>query len=99
MYACISIMQSERILVTGGAGFIGSAVVDALLARGHDVAVLDDLSSGSERNLSSALETGGARLYVGDIRSDLVRSVSSEEKPGVVMHLAAQIEVARSVES
>jgi UDP-glucose 4-epimerase len=86
-----------RALVTGGAGFIGSNLVDALLGRGHEVDVLDDLSSGKESNLSSALEQG-ARLHAGDIRdaaavSELMNSV----RPEAVFHLAAQIDVRLSV--
>ena len=86
-----------RALVTGGAGFIGSNLVDALLARGHDVDVVDDLSSGKESNLAGALE-GGARLHTGDIRDgDTVGELVSSVKPDAIFHLAAQIDVRVSV--
>jgi UDP-glucose 4-epimerase len=86
-----------RALVTGGAGFIGSNLVDALLDRGDDVAVLDDLSSGSESNLAGAFERG-ARLHRGDIRDgDAVADVFERERPELVFHLAAQIDVRVSV--
>jgi UDP-glucose 4-epimerase len=81
-----------RAVVTGGAGFIGSNVVDALLARGDDVHVLDDLSSGKRDNVAD-----GARLHEADIRRD-VASVFGEVKPDVCFHLAAQIDVRVSVE-
>src|SRR3954470_20203477 len=80
-------------LVTGGAGFIGSNLVDALLARGDDVVVLDNLATGRRSNLDSAL-TRGARLVVEDVRdAPLVRSLLQEERPEVVFHLAAQMDV------
>jgi UDP-glucose 4-epimerase len=80
-----------RALVTGGAGFIGSHVVDALLARGDEVHVLDDLSKGLPENVAA-----GAELHVADIREpdeivDIVR-------PEVVLHLAAQADVRVSVD-
>jgi UDP-glucose 4-epimerase len=86
-----------RALVTGGAGFIGSNLVDALLSRGHDVDVIDDLSSGKESNLAGALEAG-ARLHRGDIRDgDAVRELIASAKPEAIFHLAAQIDVRVSV--
>jgi UDP-glucose 4-epimerase len=81
-----------RAVVTGGAGFIGSHVVDALLARGDEVHVLDDLSRGSRENVADA-----ARLHEGDIRRDAA-SVFAEARPDVCFHLAAQIDVRVSVE-
>ncbi len=81
-----------RAVVTGGAGFIGSNLVDALLARGDEVHVLDDLSNGKLENVA-----GGAHLHEADIRSD-VASVFGEAKPDVCFHLAAQIDVRVSVE-
>jgi len=82
-----------RILVTGGAGFIGSHVVDAFVAAGHHVAVVDDLSSGRRENLNPE-----ATFYEVDIRDTaLLPDVFELEKPDVVSHHAAQISVSRSV--
>jgi UDP-glucose 4-epimerase len=87
-----------RALVTGGAGFIGSNIVDALLDRGDEVAVIDDLSSGRESNLAAALGRG-AVLHRTDIRDGAaVRAAFEQECPEVVFHLAAQVDVRRSLE-
>jgi UDP-glucose 4-epimerase len=84
-------------LVTGGAGFIGSNLVDALLDRGDEVTVIDDLSTGRRENLEHALARG-ATLIEGDIRDgELVRSIMERARPAVVHHLAAQMDVRRSV--
>jgi UDP-glucose 4-epimerase len=87
-----------RALVTGGAGFIGSNLVDALLAGGNTVTVVDDLSTGRRENLDSAL-AAGAQLAELDIREGaaLAELVAAGE-PDVVFHLAAQIDVRRSLE-
>ena len=87
-----------RALVTGGAGFIGSHVVDALVARGDEVTVLDDLSSGKRENLDGALDAG-AELIEGRRHRRRRASPSRSPRPGrsVVFHLAAQIDVRRSV--
>ena len=86
-----------RALVTGGAGFIGSHLVDALVAAGDEVVVLDDLSSGRRENLSSAL-AAGAQLIEGDITDpEAVAATFEEHRPEAVFHLAAQIDVRRSV--
>jgi UDP-glucose 4-epimerase len=83
-----------RAIVTGGAGFIGSHVVDALLARGDEVAVLDDLSSGRRENVAQ-----GAELLVGDIRDpQVLRELFAEWRPETCFHLAAQADVRVSVE-
>jgi UDP-glucose 4-epimerase len=85
-------------LVTGGAGFIGSNLVDALVARGDRVAVIDDLSTGRRENLVRALELG-ATLHVADIRDPAaVAGVIEGFKPQVVFHLAAQIDVRHSMQ-
>jgi UDP-glucose 4-epimerase len=87
-----------RTLVTGGAGFIGSNVVDALLARGDEVVVLDDLSTGRESNLVGA-RAKGAALVRADIRdSDRVAQIVGEAAPEAIFHLAAQIDVRKSVD-
>ncbi len=86
-----------RALVTGGAGFIGSNIVDALLDRGSRVAVIDDLSTGRESNLERAIERG-ARLHVADIRDPReLAAVFAHERPDTVFHLAAQIDVRKSL--
>lgn len=85
-------------VVTGGAGFIGSNLVDALVARGDRVAVIDDLSSGKLENLADAL-AAGVTLHQLDIRqADAVADVLARERPEAVFHLAAQIDVRRSVD-
>jgi UDP-glucose 4-epimerase len=84
-------------LVTGGAGFIGSNLVDALVGRGDRVTVVDDLSTGKRANLEEAL-AAGAELVVADVRdAPAVRRISAEVRPEVVFHLAAQIDVRSSV--
>jgi UDP-glucose 4-epimerase len=81
-------------VVTGGAGFIGSNLVDALLARGDRVAVIDDFSSGKRANL-----TGGATVHELDVRDAAgVDAVFARARPQLVFHLAAQIDVRASVE-
>lgn len=86
-----------KTLVTGGAGFIGSNLVDAVLARGDEVTVLDNLSTGRRVNLEGAL-ANGARLAEVDICDEAaVGAVFAEARPELVFHLAAQIDVRRSV--
>ena len=86
-----------RALVTGGAGFIGSNMVDALLERGDEVTVLDNLSTGKRENLEDALAQG-ARLVEADFRdAEAVRDIVGEAKPETIFHLGAQIDVRRSV--
>jgi UDP-glucose 4-epimerase len=81
-----------KILVTGGAGFIASHIVDAYVEAGHDVFVIDDLSGGRRENLN-----GAARLYELDIRSAAAREVVERERPELLNHHAAQMDVRRSV--
>jgi UDP-glucose 4-epimerase len=86
-----------RALVTGGAGFIGSNLVDALLERGDEAIVVDDLSTGRRENLEPAL-ANGATLVEADIRDRAaLEELAGRERPEVVFHLAAQIDVRRSV--
>src|SRR3712207_3798698 len=87
-----------RALVTGGAGFIGSNLVDALLDAGHEVTVLDDLSSGRRQNLDDAIARG-ATLVEGDVAEPAqVGALFASARPETVFHLAAQIDVRRSLE-
>ncbi len=80
-----------KVLVTGGAGFIGSHVVDHALAAGHEVLVLDDLSSGRRDNLDPR-----AQLHVLDVRSREAAELIESERPDAIFHLAAQMDVRRS---
>ena len=81
-----------KTVVTGGAGFIGSHIVDALVKRGDDVVVADDLSRGKAEQVNPA-----ARLTVVDIRSAAFAQLIADTAPDVVFHLAAQMDVRRSV--
>jgi UDP-glucose 4-epimerase len=86
-----------KALVTGGAGFIGSHVADALVADGHEVHVVDDLSSGRLENVEEALEHG-AELHTEDVTDAAwMAELAAIIRPDVVFHLAAQIDVRRSV--
>ncbi len=82
-----------KIMVTGGAGFIGSHVVDIFLANGYEVVVIDDLSTGRLSNLNPA-----ATFYQVDIRSPELEEIFKEEKPDFIDHHAAQMDVRRSVD-
>ena len=92
-----SSFAAVRALVTGAAGFIGSHIVDALLDRGAEVAMLDHLQRSPRPWLAEALNRG-AQLHVADVR-DLpgVRRAFEASRPDVVLHLAAQVDVRRSV--
>jgi UDP-glucose 4-epimerase len=83
---------AQTIVVTGGAGFIGSHLVDALLARGYRVLVVDDLSSGRREHVPP-----GAELVVADVGSTEAARVVAESGATVLVHQAAQVEVRRSV--
>ena len=86
-------------LVTGGAGFIGSHVVDGLIDRGDEVTVVDNLSTGRRSNLEQALDRG-ARLHVADVRNaNELSEIFTVARPEVVFHLAAQIDVRVSVDN
>ena len=87
--------RKNKVLVTGGAGFIGSHLSNALVAQGYEVHILDNLSSGKLENVPT-----GATLHTGDIRSlDLLDSLFSEHCFPFVFHEAAQMSVIRSVEN
>ena len=81
-----------KALVTGGAGFIGSHVVDVFVRHGHEVVIVDDLSTGRASNLNPA-----ARFYQLDIRDPKLAEVFETERPDYVSHHAAQMDVRRSV--
>jgi UDP-glucose 4-epimerase len=81
-----------KILVTGGAGFIGSHLVDAFIAAGHEAIVIDDLSSGDKRNLNPK-----AKLYTMDLLDPKVAGLMADVRPDALCHHAAQMDVRRSV--
>ena len=83
--------ETEKALVTGGAGFIGSHLVNRLLDEGHQVAVIDDLSAGKLRNLDHR-----ATFYHGDITRPTIQDIISREQPDILFHLAGQTSVRRS---
>jgi len=85
-------MMPKRILITGGAGFIGSTIADLFLEAGWDVAVLDDLSTGRRDNVPA-----GARFYPVDVRSAAAAEAVKKERPQLICHQAAQIDVRRSM--
>lgn len=86
-------MRKEKVLVSGGAGFIGSHVVDLLVANDYDVVVVDNFSSGRRSNLNPA-----AKLYEVDIRSPELEAVFAAERPDFVNHHAAQVNVRSSID-
>ncbi len=81
-----------KILVTGGAGFIGSHIVDGFLNEGHEVIVIDNLSTGRKENINPQ-----AKFYLMDIRSEKLDSVFKEEMVDIVCHQAAQMDIRKSV--
>ncbi|MGL4305344.1 MAG: NAD-dependent epimerase/dehydratase family protein, partial [Mycobacteriaceae bacterium] len=86
-----------RALVTGGAGFIGSTLVDRLLLDGHQVVVLDNLSRGVLTNLEAAQQSSQCVFIQDNLVSADLNSLFAEHKPEVIFHLAAQIDVRESV--
>ncbi|MFZ5364311.1 MAG: NAD-dependent epimerase/dehydratase family protein, partial [Patescibacteria group bacterium] len=76
-----------KVIVTGGAGFIGSHIVDALVSRGHRVVVIDNLSTGKKENINPK-----AKFYKADIRDKKISDIFKKEKPQAVFHYAAQID-------
>ncbi|MEN8042016.1 MAG: GDP-mannose 4,6-dehydratase, partial [Actinomycetota bacterium] len=87
----------QKSVVTGGAGFIGSNLVDRLVDDGHEVFVIDDLSSGSIANLRLARQRGSVALHQIDVTSSEVVELVRSFQPNNVFHLAAQIDVRNSV--
>lgn len=88
------VKRGDRVVVTGGAGFIGSAVASALVERGAEVIVVDDLSGGSREAVPPAAE-----LLVLDVADDATVAAIAARRPRIVIHAAAQVSVARSVEA
>ncbi|MDO4631513.1 MAG: NAD-dependent epimerase/dehydratase family protein [Corynebacterium sp.] len=86
-----------KALVTGGAGFIGSHLVDLLVSHGHSVVVIDNLSRGRMSNLKQALATGAVHLIEGDLLTSDIEKLIKDTQPEVIFHLAAQIDVRHSV--
>ncbi len=85
--------MSMNVLVTGGAGFIGSHIVDRLIQEGHQVSVIDNLSTGKRKNVNKK-----AKLYKVDIQSRGVDRVLKAQRPTIIIHLAAQMNVRLSTE-
>lgn len=84
----------KKILVTGGAGFIGSHIVDRLIKEGHKVVVIDNLSTGKKENLNKK-----ANFYKIDIQNQKISQIFKKEKSEIVFHYAAQIDVRKSVKN
>ena len=82
----------KRVLVTGGAGFIASHIVDKLVSEGNEVSIIDDLSSGDKANLNAE-----AKFYEADISESKVKDIIKEINPEVIVHAAAQISVSDSM--
>ena len=89
-----------RVVVTGGAGFIGSALVDQLVKRGDQILVIDNFSAGSEKNLEEAKNASAKELVIEncDIRNIETTKLITDYGPSVIFHLAAQVDVRASVE-
>ena len=86
-------MRKKKVLVTGGAGFIGSHIVDKLIEEGHDVVIVDNLSSGNEMNINK-----NAKFYRLDIEDPKLESIYQEEQLDYITHHAAQKDVRLSVD-
>ena len=88
-----SVSKKQKVLVTGGAGFIGSHIVDLLIKKNYDVVVVDNLSSGKKEFVNKK-----ARFYSVDINSDELNRIFALEEPDFVVHAAAQISVIKAME-
>lgn len=84
--------MEKTVLVTGGAGFVGSHITDGLIKKGYSVAVVDNLSTGKKENINQK-----ANFYRADIRDSDVSEIFKKEKPKAVFHYAAQIDVRKSM--
>ncbi|MGC9031586.1 MAG: NAD-dependent epimerase/dehydratase family protein [Minisyncoccia bacterium] len=84
--------MKEKILITGGAGFIGSHLQDALIKRGYKIIIIDNLSTGKKENINKK-----AKFYKIDILNPKISEIFKKEKPTIVFHLAAQMNVRKSV--
>jgi len=84
--------MKNKILITGGAGFIGSHIVDLFIKKGHKVVVIDNLSRGTKKNLNSK-----AKFYQIDLLSPRLNKVFEKEKPEIIIHEAAQVNVRASI--
>jgi len=82
----------SKVLITGGAGFIGSHITDKLIEKGHQVVVIDNLSTGKKENLNPK-----DKFYEADICNSEISQIFQKEKPEIVFHFAAQIDVRKSV--
>lgn len=87
-------MKKANVLVTGGAGFIGSHLVDALIKKGYQVFIIDNLSTGQKENISRK-----AKFYQIDIRSPKIAEIFKKERPQIIYHCAAQINLRKSIEN
>ena len=86
--------DNKKVFVIGGAGFIGSHLVDKLVELGYAVVVLDNLSTGKNENINKK-----AKFYLCDVRDDVIAKIFAIEKPSIVYHLASQVSVPKSVEN
>ncbi len=88
-----------KIVITGGAGFIGSHLVDACVERGYDVVIIDNLITGSQENLIQHKDNPRVQFFHGDIcDSDAMKEIFMSVSPDVVFHLAAQVNVRHSIQ-
>ncbi len=88
-----------KILITGGAGFIGSHIVDACVQRGYEVSIIDNLSTGQRQNIAQHEANTSVRFFEADICDEhRMKEIFQMTQPDVVFHLAAQINVRHSIQ-